>query len=61
MEQRRFVRRTGPKAFRFDHALIRMAAYQSIGREDRALLHERFTDWLRRTSPDLTADFDLFA
>jgi DNA-binding SARP family transcriptional activator len=57
MEQRRFIRRTGPNAFRFGHALIRMAAYQSIAREDRAALHERFADWLGRTSPDSTPEF----
>lgn len=37
--------------------LIRMAAYQSIAREDRAVLHERFADWLGRTSPHSTAEF----
>ncbi|MGH2573367.1 MAG: ATP-binding protein, partial [Actinomycetota bacterium] len=56
MEQRHFIRRTGPNAFRFGHALIRMAAYQSIAREDRAALHERFADWLGRTSPDSTPE-----
>ena len=57
MEQRRFIQRTGPNAFRFGHALIRMAAYQSIAREDRAALHERFADWLGRTSPHSTPEF----
>jgi DNA-binding SARP family transcriptional activator len=52
MARRRFIQRTGPMTFRFGHALIRMAAYQSIAREDRAALHERFAEWLRRTSPD---------
>jgi DNA-binding SARP family transcriptional activator len=56
MERRRFIQRTGPNAFRFGHALIRMAAYQSIAREDRAALHERFADWLGRTSPDSTPE-----
>jgi DNA-binding SARP family transcriptional activator len=58
MEQRRFIQRTGPDAFRFGHALIRMAAYQSIAREDRAALHERFADWLGRTSPDSTPELN---
>jgi hypothetical protein len=31
-----------------------MAAYQTIAREDRATLHERFAEWLGRTSPGLT-------
>jgi DNA-binding SARP family transcriptional activator len=56
MEQRRFIQRTGPITFRFRHALIRMAAYQSIAREDRAALHERFAEWLARTAPDSTPD-----
>jgi DNA-binding SARP family transcriptional activator len=56
MEQRRFIQRTGPITFRFRHALIRMAAYQSIAREDRAALHERFAGWLSRTSPDSTPE-----
>ena len=46
LTQRRFIQRTGPITFRFGHALIRMAAYQSIAREDRAALHERFAEWL---------------
>jgi predicted ATPase len=58
MEQRRFIQRTGPNVFRFGHALIRMAAYQSIAREDRATLHEQFADWLTQTSPDPTPEFD---
>jgi predicted ATPase len=54
MVQRRFIQRTGPIGFRFGHALIRMAAYQSISLEDRAALHERFAEWLSHTSPDST-------
>jgi predicted ATPase len=56
MAQRRFIQRTGPISFRFGHALIRMAAYQSISLEDRAALHERFAEWLGRTSPDATPE-----
>jgi predicted ATPase len=56
MEQRRFIQRAGPTTFRFRHTLIRMAAYQSIAREDRAALHERLADWLGRTSPDSTPE-----
>ena len=58
MEQRRFIQRTGPGAFRFRHALIRMAAYQSIAREDRAALHERFADWLDGMSPGPTPELN---
>ena len=56
MAQRRFIQRTSPTTFRFGHALIRMAAYQSLSLEDRASLHERFADWLVRTSSDATPE-----
>ena len=56
MERRRFIQRTGPITFRFGHALIRMAAYQSLAREDRAALHAQLAEWLGRTSPDAAPD-----
>jgi len=56
LAQRHFIQRRGPGAFRFGHALIRMAAYQSIAREDRAAMHERFAEWLGRASPDSTPE-----
>jgi DNA-binding SARP family transcriptional activator/class 3 adenylate cyclase len=52
MVQREFIQRTGPSSFRFAHALIRMAAYQSISREDRAALHQGFAEWLDSTSSE---------
>jgi class 3 adenylate cyclase/tetratricopeptide (TPR) repeat protein len=36
----------GDDAFRFRHLLIRDAAYESLPKETRAELHERFGDWL---------------
>jgi class 3 adenylate cyclase/tetratricopeptide (TPR) repeat protein len=36
----------GDDAFRFRHLLIRDAAYESLPKEIRAELHERFADWL---------------
>jgi predicted ATPase len=56
LARRHFIQRTGPTAFRFGHALIRMAAYQSIAREDRAAMHERFAGWLGHASPDSTPE-----
>jgi predicted ATPase len=56
LTQRRFIQRAGPTTFRFGHALIRMAAYQSIAREDRAALHERFAEWLGDASHDVTPE-----
>src|SRR5712691_4949477 len=52
LERKRFMERAGTNRFRFCHALIRLAAYQSMTREDRARLHERFAAWLERESPD---------
>ena len=46
LEGKRLIRHDGAEGFRFGHALIRMAAYQSLTREDRAELHERFAAWL---------------
>jgi tetratricopeptide (TPR) repeat protein len=36
------------EAYRFRHLLIRDAAYDSLPKETRADLHERFADWLER-------------
>ena len=37
---------TGDATFRFDHQLIRDAAYDGMPKELRADLHERLADWL---------------
>ena len=37
-------------SFRFDHALIRDAAYRSLLKRERAELHERFAAWLEETA-----------
>jgi predicted ATPase len=52
LERKRLVERLRSNRFRFGHALIQLAAYQSMTREDRARLHERFAEWLERESPD---------
>jgi len=38
-------------AFRFDHALIRDAAYESIPKRARADLHARIADWIEERAP----------
>ena len=40
LERRRLIERAGPDRFRFAHALIQMAAYQSMTLEDRAHLRQ---------------------
>ncbi len=57
LEAKRFIERSGT-AFRFHHALIRQAAYQSITREDRARLHERFADWLENEASEPPPELD---
>jgi DNA-binding SARP family transcriptional activator/tetratricopeptide (TPR) repeat protein len=46
LERRRLIERTDETALRFGHVLIQLAAYQSMTREDRARLHERYAAWL---------------
>jgi len=48
----------GDDAFRFRHILIRDAAYASLPKELRARLHERFADWLERTSAESAFELD---
>jgi class 3 adenylate cyclase/tetratricopeptide (TPR) repeat protein len=42
----------GARAFRFDHLLIREAAYNGILKRARAALHERFVAWAERVNRD---------
>jgi len=44
--------------FRFRHALIRDAAYQSLSKEARGELHQRYANWLERTTPSHGAAID---
>ena len=51
MTQKQLVRRQPEQAehsFRFQHILVRDAAYQGILKRARAGLHERFADWAER-------------
>ena len=41
------------EAFRFRHLLIRDAAYEALPKAERAVLHERFADWLGAHGPRL--------
>jgi class 3 adenylate cyclase len=43
-------RLTGDEGFQFRHQLLRDAAYDSIPKQTRAELHERFASWLERTA-----------
>jgi class 3 adenylate cyclase/tetratricopeptide (TPR) repeat protein len=46
------------EAFRFRHILIRDAAYESLPKETRADLHERFAGWLDSTAGDRRLEYE---
>ena len=48
----------GEDAFHFRHLLIRDAAYQSLSKEERASLHERFASWLERVATDRAQEYE---
>jgi class 3 adenylate cyclase/tetratricopeptide (TPR) repeat protein len=48
----------GQEAFSFRHLLIREAAYQGMPKDLRAVLHQRFAEWLERTSRDWIAEYE---
>ncbi len=47
----------GDDAFRFRHVLIRDAAYDRLSKSDRADLHERFAEWLERSTADRAGEY----
>ena len=48
----------GEEAFHFRHILIRDAAYESLPKETRAGLHERFAGWLAEKADDRTLEYE---
>jgi len=48
----------GDDGFRFDHGLIRDAAYEAIPKESRADLHALFAGWLERTAGDRASEYE---
>ena len=49
---------TAGDAFKFRHILIRDAAYEALAKAERAILHERFADWLERTVGERLAEYE---
>jgi class 3 adenylate cyclase/tetratricopeptide (TPR) repeat protein len=45
-------------AFKFRHILIRDAAYEALPKVERADLHERFAQWLKRAAADRLLEFE---
>jgi class 3 adenylate cyclase len=60
LERRQLIRpaRSVDEGFRFCHALIQLAAYRSMTREDRARLHQRFAEWLETDARDSPPELD---
>jgi len=56
--RKQLIASVSENAFRFGHVLIHLAAYQSMTREDRARLHERFADWLETEASDQPPELD---
>jgi class 3 adenylate cyclase/tetratricopeptide (TPR) repeat protein len=48
----------GEDAFRFSHILVRDAAYESVPKRTRAMLHERFASWLERVAGDRLSEYE---
>ncbi len=48
---------TAGDAFKFRHILIRDAAYGALPKAERAVLHQRFADWLERTVGERVAEY----
>jgi class 3 adenylate cyclase/tetratricopeptide (TPR) repeat protein len=48
----------GQEAYRFQHVLIRDAAYHGLLKRTRAELHERFVDWLEQIASDRVMEFE---
>jgi len=48
----------GLQTYRFQHILIRDAAYGGMLKRTRAELHEQFVDWVERANPDRTMEFE---
>jgi class 3 adenylate cyclase/predicted ATPase len=47
------IRPAGEDTYRFKHLLLRDAAYESLPKEQRAHLHERFAQWLEVAVPEV--------
>jgi class 3 adenylate cyclase len=48
----------GEDAFRFHHLLLRDVAYESVRKEERASLHERFAEWLDDQAGERASEYD---
>jgi DNA-binding SARP family transcriptional activator len=58
LARKRLIASTEGQELRFVHVLIQLAAYQSMTREDRARLHERFADWLAGAASETPPELD---
>jgi DNA-binding SARP family transcriptional activator len=56
--RRELLRPAGDESFRFRHLLFQEVAYDSIPKQARAELHERFADWLERATDDRVSEYE---
>jgi class 3 adenylate cyclase len=48
----------GSDAFRFEHLLVRDTAYHGLLKRTRAVLHERYGDWVERVAGDRALEYE---
>jgi DNA-binding SARP family transcriptional activator len=56
--RRELLRPAGDEVFRFRHLLFQEVAYDSLPKQSRADLHERFADWLERATEDRPSEYE---
>jgi DNA-binding SARP family transcriptional activator len=56
--RRELIRPVRDEVFRFRHLLLREVAYDSLPKQVRADLHERFADWLERATEERVTELD---
>ena len=58
LQRELLLRQNGSEEIHFSHVLLRDAAYRSLPKELRALLHERYASWLEGSSVGLLRDHE---
>jgi DNA-binding SARP family transcriptional activator len=56
--RRELLRPAGDESFRFRHLLFQEVAYDSLPKQARGGLHERFADWLERATEDRVSEYE---
>jgi DNA-binding SARP family transcriptional activator len=56
--RRELLRPAGDEGFRFRHLLFQEVAYDSLPKQARGDLHERFADWLERATEERVSEYE---